>query len=81
MLRDGELVVGEVKSSAAGFDAGQLGTLGSVAAAVGAAEVVLAAPAPTWTLEIESAVCRAVEEGLGTEARVRVLELSPDPFW
>ena len=80
VLRDGQLVVGEVKSSASRFDAGQLGTLGAVATALRADEVVLAAPAPTWTPEAEADACRAVRERLGVGARVRVLMLAPDPF-
>ena len=81
ILRDGQLVVGEVKSTAAGFAPDQLHTLGMVALAVDANEVVLAAPAATWTNEVEAAAIQAVVTTLGDAHRVRVLPLEPSPYF
>jgi hypothetical protein len=81
VLRDGQLVVGEVKSTASGFVSDQLHTLGTVALAVGADEVVLAAPAATWTTEGQAAATHAVATALGDADRVRVLHLEPDPYF
>lgn len=81
ILRDGQLVVGEVKSTAGGFASDQLHTLGTVASAVGADEVVLAAPAATWTTENEAAATQAVTKTLCEADRVRVLRLEPDPYF
>lgn len=77
-LRDGQLVVGEVKSSAGGFTVKQLLALSRVAAAIQADEVVLAAPAATWAPEIEAEMSGAVQEEVGPSVTVRVLHLKPD---
>lgn len=80
VLRDGDLIVGEVKSSAAGFDRPQLSKLGAIGATIGAHEIVLAAPASTWTQGVEDASVQAVQD-TSPSARVRALHLKPEPFW
>ncbi|PAP75299.1 hypothetical protein [Rubrivirga marina] len=81
ILLDGRLVVGEVKSSASGFDDRQLATLATVAAAVAADEIVLAAPAETWTDDQEAGSIQVVRDALPMETHVRTLRLAPDPYF
>lgn len=81
ILRDGQLVVGEVKSSARGFSTVQLQTLGAVVAEIRADEVILAAPAESWSEQNESEIKAILTPLIPGDTEIRILQLAPDRFW
>ncbi len=76
VIRDGQFVLGEVKSTTTGFDAEVLNKLQTVAQELRPNLVIVAAPGVEWPPEVEALVndLRMQVEPLGTKVEARLLK-------
>jgi hypothetical protein len=76
VVRDGEFIIGEVKSSPNRFDADVLASIASVAEKIHPNRVILAAPGKEWPISVQQPAAKLAEtlRDFGTEVQLPLLD-------